>query len=124
VHAKLDDELSLEQMAEAAQLGRTRFSQMFRKSTGQSPHQFVLSHRVERGIVNGKEDWIRCETGSTMILPPNSLHSFYNRSAEPCRMLGISTQLHQAFFDAVASADQKEHLRISPETQLGTLLGH
>ena len=59
-------------------------------------------------IVDGKEDWIRCESGSTMILPPNSLHAFYNRSPEPCRMLGISTQLHQTFFDAVAPADQNE----------------
>jgi AraC family transcriptional regulator len=48
VHAKFDDDLTLEQMAEAADLGRTRFSQMFRRSTGQSPHQFVLNHRVER----------------------------------------------------------------------------
>jgi len=59
-------------------------------------------------IVDGKEDWIHCETGATMILPSNSLHAFYNRTSEPCRVLGISTQLHQTFFDAVASADEKE----------------
>ena len=41
-----------------------------------------------------------------MILPPNSLHAFYNTSSEPCCLLGISTQLHQAFFDAVANADK------------------
>lgn len=58
-------------------------------------------------IVDGKEDWIHCETGSTMILPPNSLHALCNRSSEPCRVLGISTPLHQTFFDAVATADQK-----------------
>jgi quercetin dioxygenase-like cupin family protein len=65
-------------------------------------------------IVGGKEDWIHCETGSTMILPPNSLHALYNRSSEPCRVLGISTQLHQTFFDAVASADQKESFSALP----------
>lgn len=59
-------------------------------------------------FLNGKEDWIHCETGSTMILPPNSMHALYNKSSEPCRLLGISTQLHQTFFDEVASADQKE----------------
>ena len=59
-------------------------------------------------IVEGKEDRIRCEAGSTMILPPNSLHAFYNRSSEPCRVLGISTQLHQTFFDAIPSSDQSE----------------
>ena len=68
-------------------------------------------------IVEGKEDWIHCETGATMILPPNSLHAFYNRTSEPCRMLGISTQLHQAFFDAVASADQKDPFSALPRAQ-------
>lgn len=65
-------------------------------------------------IVAGKEDWIRCEAGSTMILPPNSLHAFYNRSSEPCRALGISTQLHQTFFDAVACANQHEPFSALP----------
>lgn len=65
-------------------------------------------------ITDGKEDWIRCEPGSTMILPPNSLHAFYNRSSERCRLLGISTHLHQTFFDAVARADQKESFSTLP----------
>ena len=34
-------------MAESVELSGAHFSQMFRKSTGQSPHQFVLRHRVE-----------------------------------------------------------------------------
>jgi hypothetical protein len=63
--------------------------------------------------VDGKEDWIRCETESTMILPPNSLHALYNRSSEACRVLGIST-LHHTFFDVVASADQKEPFSAVP----------
>jgi quercetin dioxygenase-like cupin family protein len=57
-------------------------------------------------LVNGKQDWVRCETGGLMILPPNSFHAFYNKTSEPCHLLGISTQLHQAFFDAVASVDK------------------
>ena len=40
VHAGIEDEL--------AGLSTAHFSQMFRKSTGESPHQFVLRHRVER----------------------------------------------------------------------------
>src|SRR5689334_9565334 len=48
VHAKIDDELTLEQMANEANLSAAHFSQMFRKSTGQSPHQFVLRQRVQR----------------------------------------------------------------------------
>lgn len=48
VHAKIEDDLTLEEMAEAVQLSVAHFSQMFRKSTGQSPHQFFLHQRVKR----------------------------------------------------------------------------
>jgi hypothetical protein len=48
-----------------------------------------------------------------MILAANSLHAFYNKSSELCRLLGISTQLHQTFFDAVASADQEEPFQVA-----------
>lgn len=48
VHAEIEKELSLAEMAETAGLSTAHFSQMFRKSTGESPHQFVLRHRVER----------------------------------------------------------------------------
>ena len=48
VHAKIEEELSLGEMAEAAGLSTAHFSQMFRKSTGKTPHQFVLHHRIER----------------------------------------------------------------------------
>ena len=51
---------------------------------------------------------------STMILPPNSLHAFYNRSSESCRVLGISTQLHQTLLDAVARASQHEPFSALP----------
>jgi AraC family transcriptional regulator len=48
VHAELEGDLSLEELADAAGLSITHFSQMFRESTGHSPHQFVLHRRVER----------------------------------------------------------------------------
>jgi AraC family transcriptional regulator len=35
-------------LAESVGLSRAHFSQTFRKSTGKSPHQFVLHHRIER----------------------------------------------------------------------------
>ena len=81
-----------------------------------SPEVFyVLTGEIDFfRIVHGKEDWLRCETGSTVILPSNSLHALYNRFSEPCRVLGISTQLHQTFFDEVASADRKEPFSALP----------
>src|ERR1700723_1441204 len=48
VHAKMEDELSLDEMAQSVGLSTAHFARMFRKSTGQTPHQFVLRQRVER----------------------------------------------------------------------------
>jgi AraC family transcriptional regulator len=48
VHAKMEDELTLCEMAQSVELSTAHFSRMFRKSTGESPHHFVLRHRVER----------------------------------------------------------------------------
>jgi len=48
VYEHLHEDLSLLQMAEAAGLSPSYFSQMFRQSAGLAPHQFVLRARVER----------------------------------------------------------------------------
>src|ERR1700728_758799 len=48
VHAKMEDELSLDEMAQSVGLSKAHFARMFRKSTGQTPHQFVLRQRMER----------------------------------------------------------------------------
>jgi len=44
----VEDEVTLDELAESAGLSTAHFSEMFRKSTGKSPHQFVLHRRVER----------------------------------------------------------------------------
>jgi AraC family transcriptional regulator len=48
VHAKMGDDLSLDEMAQSIGLSTAHFGRMFRKSTGETPHQFVLRQRVER----------------------------------------------------------------------------
>jgi AraC family transcriptional regulator len=48
VHSKMEDDLSLEDMAQSVGLSTAHFARMFRKSTGETPHQFVLRQRVER----------------------------------------------------------------------------
>ena len=48
MQAKIEEELTLQEMAECAGLSTTHFAEMFRKSTGESPHQFLLRQRVER----------------------------------------------------------------------------
>ena len=48
VHAKMEDDLSLGEMAQSVGLSTAHFARMFRKSTGETPHQFVLHQRLER----------------------------------------------------------------------------
>jgi AraC family transcriptional regulator len=48
VHARLEDELSLDELAQSVGLSTAHFARMFRKSTGETPHQFVLRQRLER----------------------------------------------------------------------------
>jgi AraC family transcriptional regulator len=48
IHAKIEDELTLCEMAQSVELSTAHFSRMFRKSTGESAHHFVLRQRVER----------------------------------------------------------------------------
>src|SRR6266404_3025570 len=48
VHAKMEDDLSLDEMAQSVGLSTAHFARMFRKSTGETPHQFVLRQKLER----------------------------------------------------------------------------
>jgi AraC family transcriptional regulator len=48
VHMKMEAELSLDEMAESVGLSTAHFARMFRKSTGETPHLFVLRQRLER----------------------------------------------------------------------------
>jgi AraC family transcriptional regulator len=47
IQAHLDQALSLEQLAQQTGLSPYYFSRMFRQTTGESPHQFVLGRRIE-----------------------------------------------------------------------------
>jgi quercetin dioxygenase-like cupin family protein len=68
-------------------------------------------------VHNGEEDWMSCGVGELIILPPNSLHGFYNRGTSVCVVLGISTAAHQAFFDSVANADRESSFAKMPLTE-------
>jgi AraC family transcriptional regulator len=45
---KMEDDLSLDEMARAVGLSAGHFSQVFRDTTGQTPHQCLLRYRVQR----------------------------------------------------------------------------
>lgn len=48
VQAKIEYDLSLDEMAESVGLSTAHFARMFRKSMGETPHQFVLRQKIER----------------------------------------------------------------------------
>lgn len=48
VDAKLEDDLSLDEMAQSIGLSTAHFARMFRKSTGETAHQFVRRQRIAR----------------------------------------------------------------------------
>ena len=48
VQAEMEDDLSLDEMAQSVGLSTAHFGRMFRKSTGATPHQFVLRQKIER----------------------------------------------------------------------------
>ncbi len=48
VDAKIEGELNLDEMAQSVGLSTAHFARMFRQSTGETPHQFVLRQRLER----------------------------------------------------------------------------
>jgi AraC family transcriptional regulator len=51
VHARMENDLSLDEMAQSVGLSTAHFARMFRKSTGETPHQFVLRQRIEHAKV-------------------------------------------------------------------------
>ncbi len=50
LHAHLSDDVSVIDLAEIAGLRPSQFSTLFRNSTGQPPHRYMLSLRVERAV--------------------------------------------------------------------------
>jgi len=75
-------------------------------------HAYAEAFYVVVGVVHflrateKGEDWIACTDGEVIIVPINALHAFYNRTDKLARLLSVSTQLHQAFFDAAQEADR------------------
>ena len=56
IQAHLDEQLSLETLAQQVGFSPHHFAQLFRRATGTSPHQFVLRQRLERA------EWLLQET--------------------------------------------------------------
>ena len=101
VRAKMEDELSLDEMAQSVGLSTAHFARMFRKSTGQTPHQFVLRQRLERAKL--------------MLRAPDA------RVLDVAVACGFKTQQHfaQVFRDLWGvSPTEYRRARVSPQLEL------
>jgi AraC family transcriptional regulator len=59
VEAHLSDDIRLEDLAAEAEMTQYHFSRQFKKSVGQSPIQYVISRRIEKGKQLLEEtDWL------------------------------------------------------------------
>jgi AraC family transcriptional regulator len=100
VRAKIEDDLSLDEMAQSVGLSTAHFARMFRKSTGETPHQFVLRQRIERA--------------KAMLRAPNA------RVLDVAVACGFKTQQHfaQVFRDVwgVSPTDYRQDLVDSEAT--------
>lgn len=56
VEAHLDQPLTIEDLAEVADLSAYHFASMFRKTVGEAPHKFVLRQRIERAMEMLRDD--------------------------------------------------------------------
>ncbi len=48
IHARLEQDITLSELADVVQMSQYRFARAFKQSTGIPPHQYLLSQRIER----------------------------------------------------------------------------
>jgi AraC family transcriptional regulator len=48
IHARLEQDITLSELADIVQMSQYRFARAFKQSTGLPPHQYLLGQRVER----------------------------------------------------------------------------
>ena len=47
----------------------------------------------------GKEEWLRCGPGDTLVAAVNALHAFHNRTNKPSRFISSSVYYHEVALD-------------------------
>ena len=58
---------------------------------------YVIAGQVDflRIDEQGREEWVRCTAGDTLIASANALHAFHNRTDQPARFLSSSGYYHE-----------------------------
>jgi quercetin dioxygenase-like cupin family protein len=62
---------------------------------------YVISGHTDflRFDEDGKEEWIRCGPGDTLIVAMNALHAFHNRTDRASRFISSSVYYHEVALD-------------------------
>jgi AraC-like DNA-binding protein len=93
------DELSVADMARAAHLSSAHFSRQFRRVFGESPHQYLLTRRLERAAALLRTtDWSVADV--CMAVGLTSVGSFTTSFG---RMFGASPSAYRARFPSAAA---------------------
>ena len=93
------DELSVADMARAAHLSSAHFSRQFRRVFGESPHQYLLTRRLERAAALLRTtDWSVADV--CMGVGLTSVGSFTTSFG---RMFGMTPTTYRASFPPAAS---------------------
>jgi len=114
VHVKMEDDLSLDEMAESVGLSTAHFARMFRKSTGETPHKFVLRQRIERAKAMLRAPRTRVLDVAVACGFKNQQH-FAQVFRDVCRV--SPTEYRQDFLDSQvvgASETRSEDMSLSP----------
>jgi quercetin dioxygenase-like cupin family protein len=58
---------------------------------------YVLQGQLDFGRLNeqGRQEWLACDAGDSVVAPPNAPHAILNRSDSPARFLSTSTYQHE-----------------------------
>ncbi len=89
IHANLDCNIGLTELADLAQMSLSHFSRLFKQSTGCSPHQFLIKCRVERA----KELLVKSELSITDITYQVGFANQGHLTSHFKRLLGVTPKV-------------------------------
>ena len=92
IEARLDDDLTLDELATGCKLSRFHFARQFRQSTGYAPYQYLLRRRIEKArvLLSSTDDGV----GDTGIAVGYRDAAHFSRTF--ARHMGLSPQHYRA----------------------------
>ena len=93
INAHLDQDLSLGELAAIAHMSAHYFSQLFKQSTGLTPHQYVICCRIERAktLLRSKNRTISEVATDVGFVDQSHLHRHFKR------LVGVTPKVFQSY---------------------------